>query len=194
MDVAHHWCEVARDNARQAVASDRRFPRNVFIGDWSDFFFFDADWMTAPDFVEHVKTFLGVDGGHCACLRKLDSEDANEPALFSVHEQTTADEYRGLLAGQTPGHGWLDAVERLACAPDAGEWCMYCEPNNEIAVIGFRQHGASARYASALGALGAERIDVALEEPLSYGFSQAAAVPEWRDLLVREYAAREVER
>lgn len=189
MDAARDRCELAFGNVRQGVGVDRRFPRNIFVGDWSDFFFFDSDWMTAPDFVEHIKVFLNIEGSRCACLWRLDTEETNEPSVLFVRERTTADEYRRLLAGNAPGHRWVDAMERLACASDVGEWCMYCEPNNEIAVIGFRHKRASARYAAAMRQFRAEPIGLAIKEPLSYGFSQVARLPEWRDQFLREYAA-----
>jgi hypothetical protein len=190
MKVTGGRCELALGNVRQGVAVDRRFPRNIFLGDWNDFFFFDSDWMTESDFVERVKAFLNIEGSGCACLWRLETEGTNEPSVFFVREQTTADEYRGLLAGNAPGYGWLDAMERVACASDVGEWCMYCEPNNEIGVIGFRHRSASARYAAAMSQIRAERIDLAIKEPMSYGFSQVAASPQWRDQFLREYATR----
>ena len=146
--------------------------------------------MREPDFVDHIKAFLKIEDGHCACLWKLDSEDPNEPRFFFVREQATANEYRALLAGKSPGYGWLDAMERLACSSGSGEWCMYCEPNNEIAVIGFRHPGASARYSSPMSRFRAARVDEAIKEPLSYGFSQIAASPEWHGVFLREYAGR----
>lgn len=191
MNAVSDRCKIARENVRAGVNVDRRFPRNIFVGNWSDFFFFDADWMKESDFVEHVKVFLEIEGGQCACLWKLDSEDANERRSFFVSEQTTSNEYRALLAGTTPGYGWLDAMERLACASDVGEWCMYCEPNNEIAVIGFRQPDASPRYALAMARLHARRFeDATREPPLSYGFSERALSREWRDEFAREYGTR----
>jgi hypothetical protein len=33
-------------------------------------------------------------------------------------------------------------------------------------------------------------IDLVVNEPLSYGFSQVAASPEWRDAFLREYVGR----
>ena len=183
-------CEAALANVHHGVSVDQRFPQNVFVGPWIDFFFFDSDWMTEPDFVEHLKAFLSIERSRCACLWRLDKEGTNEPTVFFVREQTTVNEYRGLLAGNAPGYGWVDAMERLACASDVGEWCMYCEPNNEIGVIGFRHKDGSARYTEALSRFRAERIDLAIKDPLSYGFSQVAASPEWRDQFLREYAVR----
>ena len=191
MNAVSDRCKMARQNVRAGVRVDRRFPLNIFVGAWSDFFFFDADWMTESDFVEHVKSFLDVEGGQCACLWKLDSEVANERRFFFVGKQTTSNDYRALLAGTTPGYGWLDAMARLACASDVGEWCMYCEPNNEIGVIGFHQAGASARYSLAMARVHARRFeDATREPPLSYGFSERALSREWRDEFVREYGTR----
>jgi hypothetical protein len=190
-DARRDRCQEARENVCAGVKPDCRFPRNIFVGDWSDFFFFDSDWMTQPDFVDHTKALLDVDGAKCACLWKLDSKDPNEPRFFFVREDTTADEYRTLLAGKTPGYGWLDAMERLACASDVGEWCMYCEPNNEIAVIAFRHLDVSDRYSSAMARVHATRFEDAIREPpLSYGFSERALSREWRDEFLREYVAR----
>jgi hypothetical protein len=153
-DSGNDGCHEARENVSTRVKPDCRFPRNIFAGDWSDFSFFDSDWMTQPDFVDHVKAFLDVDGAQCACLWNLDSEVPNEPRFFFVRQQTTSKEYRAPLRGKTPGYGWLDAMERIACASASSAWCMYCEPNNDI----------------------------------SYGFSERALSPEWRDVFLAEYS------
>lgn len=190
MNDGNSDCDRALSNVRQGLRTDGRFPQNVFVGDWAEFRFFDSDWMRAADFVDHVHAFLDIEQGRCACLWKIDSEVVDELAVFFVRGQTTADEYRALLGGNAPGYGWLDAMERLACASDRGEWCMYCEPNNEIAVIGFRQRSALDRYSLALAALHALPIETAIQESLSYGFSERGLSPEWRRELSREYAPR----
>jgi hypothetical protein len=190
-DAGGTRCDVAFANVRASVDPERRFPRNVFVENWSDFLFFDADWMTASDLVEHVQAFLAIDGARCACLWKLDgSEDAGD-VRFCVNAHTTRDEYHALLGGTTPGYGWLDAMERLACASDVGEWCMYCEPNNEIAVVGLRGGDAARRYASATARVHAEPFDDAIRAPaLSYGFSEHALSRAWSDVFAREYRRR----
>jgi len=187
-NAIRHQCEKARESVRADIDPNRRFPRKIFVGDWADYFFFGSDWMTEPDFVDHAKAFLDVDGAQCACLWKLDSEDPNEPRFFFVREQTTIEEYRVLLAGTTAGYRWLDAMERVACASDSGAWCMYAEPNNEIAVIGFRHPDGAHRYSSAMARVHAMRFeDATREPPLSYGFSERALSREWRDEYLREY-------
>lgn len=188
MSVLSDRCGIAHQNVHRAVHPERRFPRNIFQNDWVEFFFFDSDWMTDPDFVGHVQAFLDIEEAECACLWRLDSEDVNEPEFFFVQAQTIPDDYRTLLAGATPGYGWVSAMERVACASDVGEWCMYCEPNNEIAVIGFRPGVDTHRYSSAMERVRAIRFDAAIREPFhSHGFSPRALSPEWRDEFLRHY-------
>lgn len=103
MNTVRDHCERARESARAGIDPNRRFPRNVFVGDWADVLFFDSDWMRESDFVDHVKAFLDVDGAQCACLWKLDSEDPNEPRFVFVRQQTTSEEYRALLTEQPLG-------------------------------------------------------------------------------------------
>jgi len=144
--------------------------------------------MRVAQFVHDVKAFLEIEAGQCACVWKLDTENADEPRAFFIREHTTDNEYQVLLAGQAPGFGWLDAMERLACASDTGEWCIYCEPNNEIAVIAFRHREASSRYSQALKRFRAVRIEEAAKESHSYGFSDSALSTQWREEFMREYA------
>ena len=191
MNVVPDKCEIARGHVRTAINSAWRFPRNIFVGDWWEFFFFDSDWMREPGFVEHLHGLLDLDGSQCACLWKLDSDGPNEPCFFFVRDQTTTEDYRVILAGTTPGYDWLDAMERVACASDSGAWCMHCEPNNEIAVIGFRHIDGFRLYSSVMAHIHATRFEEAIRDPpLSYWFSERALSPEWRDEFLREYAKR----
>jgi len=187
MTVSRDYCKIASDNVRAGINSSRRFPQNIFMGSFKELFFFDSDWMTESAFVGHVKAFLEAERGQCACLCKLDLDVAQNVQLLHIHNETSSEEYRALLVGPSPGYGWVDAMERLACASDTGEWCMYCEPNNEIAVIGFRHEGTSPRYLHALSEFRATDISLAIKNEVSFGFSQVASSPEWREAFVREY-------
>jgi hypothetical protein len=179
----------ARRTAGGAVDLRRRFPENVFEGTWTAFRFFDSDWMTSPDFVDDVKALLAIEGATCACIVNLEAEFPATRELF-VREQTSADDYRAVLAGTDPGLGWGSALERLGCASEIGEWALYCEPMNEIAVVGFRDADAWQRYAPALARVQAEPFDVASgDPPLSYGFSDRGLTPEWRRLMSARYPA-----
>jgi hypothetical protein len=184
-EASAETCQMAIANAERSINRELRFPSNVFNGSWKEFLFFDSDWMMAPDFVESVNAFLEAEGGSCACLSKVDSDDATNPRVFAVRRQTTANEYGEVLAGTAPGYGWRDAFERLACASNVGEWCIYCEPQAEIAVIALKETN-DARYRRVLDRFSASRFSDAIKEGgLSYAFSNL--LPEWRSTFLREY-------
>lgn len=165
----------------------RRFPRNVFCGEWSTFFF-DSDWILDAAFVETVKALLLVEGSACACLMNVDRPTSSErDRLFFIEADTTPDSYQALL-GREPPDGWVYDFGRFGCSSNLGQWVMYCEHTNEIAVIGLRSGVRVEPYAPILARFGAARIGEAIRLPLSYGFSPDALTPQWRNELLREYA------
>jgi len=192
MDALQDARIAALAGVRNLIAVDRWFPRNVFVGDWADFFFFDSDWMFDAQFVQPVKDLLDAEEGRCACLLNLDSAavGTEQNGAFFIDQQTTPDVYQSLLKGEGPASGWVYDVARYGCASDKRMWCMYCEQASEIAVIAFRRPGASARYVSPIAQFHAARLDEAIKGSLSYGFSEHALSVQWRDELLREYPTR----
>lgn len=186
MDVRNE-CSVAVLNIRAGIDVERRFPQNVFLGDWSNFLFFDSDWIFEAKFVALVQAFMSVEGGNCACLQNL---DATSDPIFAISHETTPEEYRLRLVGPDVERAWLYDMRRFACASDTGDWCIYCERSAEIAVIALRRFGVAARYTPVLTELRAAPLVPAINEPLSHGFSNQALTPDWRTTLVREYASR----
>jgi hypothetical protein len=171
----------------------RRFPRNVFVGDWADFFFFDSDWMFDTVFVQIVKSLLEVEHAACACLANLDTPqngDRGEGRVFFLTRETTGETYGSLLKGTGAGNGWIYDIDRFGCTSDVGDWCMYCERNNEIAVVAIRRNVAVGSYVSVLAKCKAMRIDDAIRQNHSYGFSEKALAPQWCSEFLQEYAAR----
>jgi hypothetical protein len=47
-------CGTASVNLMSKIDVGSAFPRNVFVGSWACFFFFDSDWMLELDFVPKV--------------------------------------------------------------------------------------------------------------------------------------------
>lgn len=184
-------CTQAVTNVRHGVNAGSRFPRNVFLGSWTDFFFFDSDWMRDAGFVEHAKMYLVAERGTCACVMNLDSlqtTGAAGPNILLIQDLTAPSEYRQLLMEESLGG--VDGLARLACASDTDEWCIYCEPNNEIAVIAFRHSENIERYLTPLSIFHATRLEDALADPPFYGFTDRALSKQWRDEFRREYPAR----
>lgn len=164
----------------------RRFPQKIFLGTWKSYSFFDSDWIFSPEFVPWVKSLLQAEGGTRACIYDLDAMamgHSPQPLSFVIDKETCGGDYQLFLGGSSTDTGWLYTVDRFACTSDKGDWCIYCERRNEIAVIALR----SDRIRRLLPEVKAMPIEQALALPLSYGFSARALSPAWRKELLKEY-------
>ena len=177
----------ALDSLRRAINADRKFPSNVFGGNWSRSLFFDSDWMFGERFVVDVQALLAIEGGHVACVASLDATPGGGQSTFVIGKETTGPDFLSFLKGPVAGEGWQHNVGRFGCASDLGQWCIYCEKRSEIAVIAVRGDRAEKMQALAATRFKALPIRQAVSPPLSYGFSERALTPEWRAELVEQY-------
>jgi hypothetical protein len=188
-------CGTASANLTNKIDVGSRFPRNVFVGNWARFFFFDPDWMLEPDFVSRVKAFLDVENSKCACLSLLDtSPHVTQQQQRSLHisRQTGQDEYNLLLEGSGPGMGWIYEFGRFGCTSDIGQWCIYCEASNEIAVVAIQRDVLIDGYMPLLDEIKALPIRDAIGSHLSYGFTDRVITSEWRLEFEKEYGFQTV--
>jgi hypothetical protein len=180
--------QKARANLSLAIDAGREFPKNVFSGNWGGFFFFDSDWIFDAPFVERARALLEIEGGNSACISNLDAVPSTERSSFFIDKEITGQAYASFLSGPNIEEGWIYGVDRFGCTSDVGQWCIYCERRNEIAVIAVRDSRAMEKYEAAIAQFKALPIDQAVAEPLSYGFSERALSAEWRGELLKQYA------
>ncbi len=184
----------ALSNLSTELRLDCRFPKNVFRNGWDQFFFFDPEWIFEPQFVGRVGILLGEEGGSCACLTNLEEARAKgdlEQASLFLDGSMGTETYMSLIRGSSIGSGWLYQMDRYGCTSDANRWCIYCERNNEIAVLAVRENGVHDIFRSVIVQLNALPIDKAIENPPSYGLSQRVLPLEWRNKLLQAYAKSE---
>jgi len=192
MTAIQNACAKALTKLSDGIKAEYRFPRNVFIGNWGDFYFFDSDWIFEPEFVVRVKSLLDIESGACACFSNLDaaSESGRQERQFFIEKRTSPDAFKSLLVEDTPGCGWIYDIDRFGCTSDVSQWCIYCERGYEIAVIAIRQGISVKHYMSVMAQFKATRIDEAINQPLSYGFSERALSAPWRSEFIKEYAKK----
>jgi hypothetical protein len=169
------------------------FPANVFRAGWGGYLFFQSDWIFSPDFVEIVSHLLKIERSHVCCLlnvSELASGGFHSSVATFLTDVTTAKDYDDKLRCGGPAKGWLYKMENYACASDGGEWCMYCEKANDIAVIAFRDRMGPIKYMSALERLPALPIVDVVEGGRSPVFPFAQLVPDWRRGLIDNYNGR----
>jgi len=192
MDQPQQICSAALENTRRLINADRRFPGNVFVGTWDEYFFFDSDWITDRELVRTVQSLLRGESGSCACLLKLDSGTGitDQVRHLVIDHETTPGAYQTLLDGEGPEDGWGYDIARYCCVSDKASWCVYCEQASEIGVVAFRDADSIAVHRSAIAELHAVHVEDAIAGPLSYGFSERGMSPAWRTELVRHYGDR----
>lgn len=182
--------QQAFDNVVKALDFDRMLPDRIHFGPWSDFLFFQSDHVFASDFPEIVRELLSVERANIACLLNLDKTERFEfdyiAAIF-LDEMISGVAYDDKLRGGGPASGWLYRVDRYACASDVGEWCIYCEKSNDVAVIGLRGIDGIGRFEKPLKRLWAKPIDELIDGGCSPVFPFDQLVPAWRQRLVKNY-------
>jgi hypothetical protein len=181
-------CQKALANLSRSLDASRRFPENVFSGKWGGFLFFDSDWIFEGPFVEVAKTLVEIEGGQCACISNLDEAAGADRSSFFIDQKIAGQDFQSFLQGPRIGDGWIYGVDRFGCISDVGQWCIYCERRNEIAVIAVRESRAVEKCGAAIAQFKAMPIDQAIALPLSYGFSERALSAEWRTELLKQYA------
>jgi len=181
-------------NLQKILKWDDHFPENVFRGEWKEFFFFDPDWLFDATFVENAKALLNWEGGACACVCNMDQADAKgdpQQAVIFLDKDTSGETYRSTLAGPSPGVGWIFGMERYGITSDVGNWCIYCEKDNEIAVIAIREGAKSRAFESVIQSFNALPIERAIAMPPSYGLLPRSLRDDWRKRFLAVYGKKD---
>jgi hypothetical protein len=182
--------QKAFSNVVKALDFGRTLPDRVHVGRWSDFLFFQSDHLFASDFPGVVGELLSIEQAHVACLLNVDKTEMFEfesiAAIF-LDAMIGGVAYEEKLRDGGPADGWLYRVDTYACASDVGEWCIYCEKNNDVAVIGLRDVGGIGKFEMPLKRLWAKPIGELIDGGRSSAFPFNKLVPAWRQGLVQNY-------
>ncbi|MGF6604818.1 hypothetical protein P3T23_009574 [Paraburkholderia sp. GAS448] len=180
----------AFDTVMRSLDFDKLLPERVFIGEWTHFLFFESDRIFESGFMDAMCQLLRLEHAKVACLLNVDKTEVfeleNVAALF-LDEAVFGKEYGDELRAGGPADAWLYRVDRYACASDVGEWCIYCEKSNDIAVVGLRSADGIKKFEAPLQHLWARPIEDLMDGGCSPLFPFDHLVPAWREGLVSNY-------
>jgi hypothetical protein len=181
----------AFENVISSISSSARLPSQVFLGSWGRFLFFESDRLFQPEFAVITARLLKEEQAQVCCLLNFSETDRlvyREAAMLFTDKGTKPSAYDTILRRGGPANGWLFGTDRYGSASDRGEWSIYCEKGNDLAVIAFRSDH-SGKYVECLKKLQAEPIREMLklgsEAPVPFGQLTAP----WRHDLVQHYAS-----
>jgi hypothetical protein len=175
----------ARQNVERAFASNRGFPEQVFVQGWGGFHFFEDVYMRESAFVEIAQLLLDLDGGNCVCVINADEGTQKDvgPSSLYLDRGATAEAFGPAVEGST---NWLTCMVISAASSDKGEWCAYCEPMADLAVMAFRTPALLEGATDILARLNARPAAVLKDVVGSWAWTQA---PAFFATLVRNYGS-----
>lgn len=166
INVSDEIRRKAFGNVIGSIDSLASFPAQVFRGRWNAFLFFESDRLFAGEFVSVMAGLLNVEQAEICCLLNFGVTDVltyESAAMMFIDKGIEPHVYEAKLTEGGPAKGWLFGVDRYGSASDQGDWIIYCEKANDIAVIAFRKSSDREKYIECLKKLHAEPIMALLE-------------------------------
>lgn len=182
--------QAAFQNIIKSINHKKHFPNQVFRGAWDQFYFCEADRVFGSGFIKALHRLLGAEHAQVACLLNFDQTadlDFEQIAAIFIDSTVTEERFSDALRAGGPAHGWLYRVDRYACASDVGDWCLYCEKGNDIAVIGLRTGRNVDKFQEALGELFSRPIEQLVQGGDAPMFPFDHLEASWHDGLIRNY-------
>lgn len=177
-------------NALGALWPSKRLPLNVFKNSWDDFFFFESDSIFQPGFISVMNDLMDAEDAHVCCLVNLGNtvEDEISTLRYKYLDRSTSPEhYMSLLRGNGAPDSWLYLVDRYVCTSDKRGWCIYCEKENDIAVVAVRNKIDTEKLIKAVEALQASSIKQAHQSHDEGKFRFEKLTRHWLSTLVTQY-------
>jgi hypothetical protein len=182
--------QTAVRNALASISSEKRFPSKIFVGDWRDYLFFHSDVLFEARFIDVKNLLLREENASVIAVINLgnaNTKSDGEPRAIFLDRDTTPENYSAWLKGDGSPISWMFLMDRYVCASDKGHWCIYCEKENDVAVLALAP-GVSRFTCSQLAKLlNANSIGTSSMASKGQLFDFDKLVPEWKSALTAEY-------
>lgn len=178
----------AVENVRQYIDLAGELPGTVFRGHWERYFFFPSDRMFELSFAEFIRALKRAEGAETICMANLDAVsdfNADDSALYFFEDDVDEGAFGSVLVEKREGVEWLYGMDRYACSSDLGNWCIYCEKANDIAVLALGDVD-DVKFRPALDLIEAAGIKE-LTNGTSAIFPFDQLTSHWRDQLIFTY-------
>ena len=180
----------AISNAISSIKKEARLPANVFVQAWDDYLFFDPYIMFDKNFIEAKNIILSEEGSFEIAVINLGNASSDsdlEPRIIFLDKNTTSSQYLSILKGDGSPFNWMFLMDRYVCASDKGSWCIYCEKENDIAVLAIRHTFATSTLLSLRNLLKADSIENIYDSKIDHLFNFDKLVPSWKAALAADY-------
>ena len=180
----------AVSNALSSIRKDRRLPKKVLVGHWEDYLFFEPFMMFSPCFIDVKNLLLVEEKASVIALINLGNVipvNYDDPPAIFFEQNTGAKEYISELESKGTPLSWRVLMDRYVCASDKGNWSIYCEKENDVAVFAFREGFSQSTCLQVERLLKAKSIRFSSTIGESQLFDFGKLVPNWRFTLVNDH-------
>lgn len=179
-------------NSIAFVDVNRSLPDAVFVGVWDRFLFCESDRIFSSEFIRVIKKLFDIERAEVACLLNVsrsEGRDFESSSAFFMDALISESEYvEWLRCGG--GDGWIFSPDRYICTSDVGTWCVYCEKDNDVAVIGLRSGCDLDLREMAFEDVLAMPIGRVVSGGVNPMFPFDRLTAGWRDALIENYGVR----
>jgi hypothetical protein len=182
--------KAAVRNATSSIGRERRFPHQIFVGEWSDYLFFYPEALFEARFIDVKDLLLKEERSSIIAvvnLGNVNSETASEPRAIFLDRDTTPKHYIAQLMGDRTATSWMFLMDRYVCASEKGNWSIYCEKENDVAVLAVDEGISRFTGAQLAKLLNAKSMRFGPVTGHSQSFDFQKLVPEWKSALAAEY-------
>lgn len=181
---------TAVQNALSCIRSERRFPAQVFCRDWADYLFFDPSILFEAGFIQVKSLLLRQEDSYVIAMINLGNGSAEiqaEVRAVYLERNTTPKDYISELMGDGSPMNWLFLMDRYVLASEKGHWSIYCEKENDVAVLAVDAYVSAFTCSQLAKTLGAKSIGAASVPSREKLFDFHKLTPEWKSALTAEY-------
>jgi hypothetical protein len=181
---------MALQNALAGIRQEMRFPHQVFAGEWVDYLFFHSDVLFEAHFVEIKNILLKEENASAIAVVNLGNVSSGmelHPQAIFLDRDTTAEEYIAQLMGDRSPNSWMFLKDRYVCSSDQGHWSIYCEKENDVAVLAVDKAMPRFIQSRLEKLMRARSIRAMQRSSNSHSFDFQILVPEWKKALLTEY-------
>lgn len=182
--------DFAISKALSLINKEARLPENVFNNKWDDYLFFEPDNIFDEKFIDIKNILLNEEGAAKIALINLGNMPGGyggDPSAVLLDKRTMRSEYISLLMGDGSPNNWIFLMDRYVCASDKGNWCIYCEKENDIAVLAVRTTLHKSTILRLQKFLRATSIKAIYEEKSDSFFNFGKLVSSWKTNLAVSY-------
>jgi len=152
--------------------------------------FFQPQWLFDAPGIEATKILMSAENASACCILNLSTSSPitfEAADSFFIEANTEAAEYTSRVFA-SGADAWIVNAGRFVCSSDLGNWVIYCEKAEDVALIAIRDKRLLPIFEPALEELRAASLDDYINRPDNGPFPAIPLVEAWKTEILKNYS------